>query len=184
MRDRHDPLSRPRRWILPLVAAGLLLPAAAAAGEHRLGLGAHFWRTVDDVADDLLDDPFEDIEDDGLAWVLSYQYLPGTLLKFEIDLEYYDGGFAGSPDSAITPVGYVLVGGKLYGALGVGLTFSGGLEDDVSDPFFAARVGYQLGLLPGVRLDINANYRAGAFDDLDQGDTDAMTLGAIVRFNL
>lgn len=162
------------------LALGGLFPATAAAGEHRLGLGAHFWRTVDDLSDDGIDD----IEDDGLAWVVSYQYIPASLVKFELDLEYYDGGFAGSPDSSITPVGFVMVGGSLYGALGVGITYSGGLEDDVSDPFFAARVGYVLSVLPGVRVDINANYRAGAFNDLDEADTDAITVGAILRFNL
>ena len=152
----------------------------ASAGDHYLGLGAHFWKTVDD----LTGDGFDGIEDDGLAWVVSYQYDPESLLKFELDLEYYDGGFAGSPDSAVTPIGFVMVGSKLYGALGVGLTYSGGLQDDVSDPFYAARVGYVLSLLPGIRVDLNANYRAGAFNDLDQADTDAITVGAILRFKL
>lgn len=184
MSIRSETLLRLLATNLILLATSLVPANTADAAEHRLGLGAHFWRTVDDFADDILDDPFDDLDDDGLAWVVSYQYIPRSLLKFEIDLEYYDGGFGGSPDSALTPVGYVLVGGKLYGALGVGMTFSGGLEDDVSDPFFALRVGYQRAILPGVRIDINANYRAGAFNDLDEADTDAMTLGAILRFNL
>jgi len=184
MSHSFGPKSRLLTVTLVCLAVGLLTSVSAEAAEHRLGFGAHFWRTVDDLGDDILDNPFDDIEDDGLAWVASYQYIPQSLFKFEIDLEYYDGGFAGSPDSAVTPIGYVLVGRKLYGALGVGLTFSSGLSDDVSDPFFAARVGYQLSLLPGIRLDINANYRAGAFNDLDEADTDAMTLGAILRFNL
>lgn len=172
-----------RFGLLPAVlilALSLAHPATAVAGEHRLGLGAHFWRTVDDLPDD----GFDDIEDDGLAWVVSYQYIPASLIKFELDLEYYDGGFAGSPDSSLTPIAFVMVGGTLYGALGVGLTYSSGFVDDVSDPFFAARVGYVLTVLPGVRVDINANYRAGAFNELDEADTDAITLGAILRFNL
>ena len=184
MSQRFESLRRPQAMALLLLATIWLSPGVAGAAEHRLGFGVHFWRTVDDFADDILDDPLDDLDDDGLAWVASYQYIPQSLLKFEIDLEYYDGGFAGSPDAALTPIGYVLIGRKLYGALGAGLTFSGGLEDDVSDPFFALRVGYQRALVPGIRIDINANYRAGAFNDLDEADTDAMTLGAILRFNL
>ena len=171
------------RWLVVatlLLALGLGYPASAAAGEHRLGLGAHFWKTLDNLSGD----DFDGIEDDGLAWVVSYQYIPDSLIKFELDVEYYDGGFAGSPDSALTPVAFVMVGSKLYGALGVGLTYSGGLQDDVSDPFFAGRVGYVLSILPGIRVDINANYRTGAFEDLGDADTDAITLGAILRFKL
>ncbi len=176
---RH--LSTPLRLkVLTTICLVFCLTSAtdAAAGEHRWGVGAQFWKTVDDLADDGLDD----IEDDGLAWVFSYQYDPGSLMKFEIDLEYYDGGFSGSPDSSISPVGFIIIGNKIYGALGIGVTYSGGLQDDISDPFYAVRVGYVLTLLPKIRIDINANYRANAFSDLDDADTDAITLGAILRF--
>ena len=175
--------ARPAPWFLTAWVAALALVAlapAASAAEHRLGIGAHFWKTVDD----LVDDTFSDIEDDGLAYVLSYQYIPRGLLRLEIDLEYYDDGFGGSPEGAISPLAYVLIGRSLYGGVGVGVTFSDGLDDDVSDPYFAARLGYELHLLPGLSVDINANYRADAFNDLDQADTDAITLGALLRFNL
>ncbi|MEM7583053.1 MAG: outer membrane beta-barrel protein [Acidobacteriota bacterium] len=166
-------------WLLAFIClCTSLAPTAQAQSPHRWGVGTHFWKTVDDLADD----GFDDIEDEGFAYVFSYQYDPGSLMKFEVDLEYYDGGFAGSPNSSLTPVGYVIIGGKIYGALGIGITYSSGLQDDFSDPFFAVRVGYVLTLLPKIRIDINANYRAGAFNDLDEADTDAITLGAIVRF--
>lgn len=173
---------------LPLLAAlllaTLLSPGIVEAGEHRLGVGAHFWRTVDDIADDILDSPFGDIEDDGFAWVVSYQYVPKGLFRLELDVEYYDGGFAGSPDSSYSPTGFILFGGNLYAGVGIGFTFSSGLEDDVSDPFYVARVGWELDLLPGISVDINANYRADAFNDLDEASSDAITLGAILRFNI
>lgn len=163
-------------------SVGLVLhPAAAHAGEHRLGVGAHFWKTVDDLADD----GFSDIEDEGYAWVFSYQYLPGGLLRFEVDVEYYDEGFGGSADAAFSPIGFVLIGGDtLYAGVGLGVTFSDGLEDDVSDPFYAARIGLDFALLPGLSVDVNANYRANAFSDLDEADTDAVTLGAVLRFRV
>jgi hypothetical protein len=173
--DGHRPL-----FLLAALLGLLLLPASADAGEHRLGLGAHFWKTVDDLADDFGDD----VEEDGFAYVLSYQYLPAGLFRFEIDLEVADEGYGGAADTAYSPVVFVLVGRSLYGGVGVGVTFSDTFEDDVSDPFYAARVGYEFTLLPGVHLDLNANYRADAWSELDQADTDAVTLGALVRFNL
>ncbi len=171
-------------WLAACLLATLLTPGFAEAGEHRLGVGAHFWRTVDDISDDIFDSPFDGIEDDGFAWVVSYQYVPKGLFRFELDVEYYDGGFAGSPDSAYTPTGFVLFGGNFYAGVGIGFTVSNGLEDDVSDPFYAARLGWELDLLPGISVDINANYRAEAFNDLDEASSDAITLGAILRFNI
>ncbi|MCP4657454.1 MAG: hypothetical protein GY856_18775 [bacterium] len=165
---------------LAALASGLAGAAAAGAAEHRLGLGVHYWRTVDDLADE----GFEDIEDDGLSYLVSYQYVPRGLFRFEIDLEYYGDGFAGSTESAFSPVGYIVVGSGFYVAAGVGVTISDGLEDDVSDPFFSGRVGFVFDLLPGVGLDLNANYRANAFSELDDADTNAITLAALVRFSL
>ncbi len=164
---------------LAALASGLATSAAGAA-EHRLGLGVHYWRTVDDLADE----GFEDIEDDGLSYLVSYQYIPRGLIRFEIDIEYYGDGFAGSTESAFSPVGYIVVGSGFYVAAGVGVTISDGLEDDISDPFYSGRVGWVFDLLPGVALDINANYRANAFSELEDADTNAITLAGLVRFSL
>lgn len=171
-----------RKLVHTLVAAAvaaLALPALAAAGEHRLGFGYHYWTTLDDIEIDDLDE----VDDNGQAAVVSYQYLPGGLIKFEVDVEYFDEGFGGSTDTAYTPQVFVLLGGNIYGGVGVGATKSDGFADgdDWSDLFYAARVGVEILLLPRIHLDINANYRTGAFDELDEAETDALTLGAAVR---
>lgn len=173
-------------WTLLLILLGCwtLTPGEAEAAEHRFGLGVQFFKTIDDIADDFGDDSFADIEDDGYALVASYQRIPRGLFRLEIDVEYYESGFGGSGEEAITPLAFVLLGRSLYIGVGVGVTFASDLDDDVSDPFYAARLGYELDILPGLSLDINANYRSGAFSDLDEFDTDAATLGAIVRFKL
>ena len=170
--------------LLAAMVLCLALAAPATAAEHRLGVGAHFFKTIDSFADDIFDDSFNDVEEDGYAWVLSYQYVPRGLFRLEFDFEYYDEGFGGSGTESYTPIAFVLFGGNWYGGLGVGMTFSDGLDGDSSDPFFAARVGREFDLLPGISVDINANYRADAYSDLDEADTDAITLGAIVRFNI
>ena len=154
-------------------------PQLLSAAEHRLGVGVHYWKTLDNLADDR----FGSIEEEGRSWVFSYQYVPAGLFRFEVDLEYADDGFGGSTSSSYSPVGYVLLGSGLYGGIGIGFTSSDGLMDDFPDPFYAARLGFEMKLLPGLGVDINGNYRAGAFDELGDASTDAITLGATVRFS-
>ena len=174
----------PRTRIFPALLAFLVVLAAGvapplAAAEHRFGLGVNYWQALDDLVDEGFD-----VEEDGLAPVVTYQYRPGGLIGFQIDLEYFDEGFGGATSEALSPQLYVTVGGGLYGAVGVGITYSSDFEDDFSDPFWAARIGFDMELLPKIHLDIHANYRAGSFDELDQADTDSITLGAAVRAGL
>jgi hypothetical protein len=177
------------RHVLRTAALGLAVATfaavPAAAGEHRIGLGYHYFETLDDLELDTIDD----IDDSGSSLVASYQYLPGGLLRFEVDLEYWEDGFGGtSGEAAYAPQVYVLLGRGFYGGVGVGITHSDGFtneetgyDDEWSDPWFAARAGVDLLLLPKVHLDINANYRADAFNALDEAESDAITLGASIR---
>ncbi|MEM6796930.1 MAG: hypothetical protein AAF725_23350 [Acidobacteriota bacterium] len=159
----------------------LLIPAASAsAAEHWLSLGAHFFRTLDDLADD----GFDDIEDDGYAIVLGYTYKPRGLFYLAGEIEYYPDGFGGSTDGSVVPIGYAGIGGSWYAAVGLGATFSGDFDDNVSDPFYLARLGKRFDVLPGVGVDIYLNYRADAFDALEDASTDTITLGGAVRFNI
>lgn len=163
-----------------LILCGVVASTPAQAAEKRLGFGVHYWRTVDDIDDDGVDD----IDDDGVSYLGSYQILPGGLLSFELDVEYFEEGFGGSPDSVFSPQAFLLVGHGLYAGVGVGVGYSDGFEDDFSDPFYMARLGFNIELLPKLFLDVNANYQANAFDELDEADTDAITLGALLRFGI
>lgn len=162
---------------LCLVVLALSGSAPAAAAEHRIGVGANYWQAVDDLVDDGFD-----VDEDGLSPYLTYQLIPAGIFRFELDLEYFEAGFGGSTSEAFSPQAFVLVGSGLYAGVGVGVTYSSDLPDgDFSDPFYAARVGFDFTLLPGVHLDVNANYRANTFDALDQASSDTVTLGAAVR---
>ena len=176
-------MPRPRPTLVAPIALAAVLALApaspAGAAEHRFGLGVNYWQTLDDLVDEGFD-----VEEDGLAPVVTYQYRPGGLIGFQIDLEYFDDGFGGATSEALSPQVYLTVGGGLYGAVGVGITYSSDFQDDFSDPFWAARIGLDFELLPKIHLDIHANYRAGTFDELDQADTDSITLGAAVRAGL
>lgn len=169
-------------WIpaIVLLVLGLALSSPAAAAKHRLGLGVQFWRALEDFDDK----GFSGIERDGIAWVGTYQYDPPGLFKLQFDLEYSPDGFGGSTDPSLSPVAFVLLGSGLYGGVGVGISVSDGFVDNRSDPFWVARLGLDLLILPKTRLDLHADYRARAFDELDNVKTDGVTLGAAVRFTL
>jgi hypothetical protein len=162
--------------ILTLAFVGWTSAAPAVAGEHIVGIGANYWKTVDDL-------DINEIEDDGLSTVVSYIYRPGGLIGFELDLEYFGDGFAGATRDAYSPQAYIVVGRNFYVAAGVGTTYSSDLEDEITDPYYAAKVGINVGLLPHIALDVNANYRFDAWGDLDQADTDTVFLGALLRFS-
>jgi hypothetical protein len=165
-----------RTMALALAAILCSLTAAEAQVEHRLGGGFHYWRAIGDVASEGFD-----LDRSGLAPVLSYQLVPRGLLYFGLDLELFREGFGGATSTAFAPAVYVLVGRGFYGAVGVGVTVSSDFDGNLSDPFYAARVGLNLELLPRLYLDVNLNYRADAFGELQGVNTDSITAGALVR---
>ena len=155
-----------------LIAFGAASRASAA--EHRFGLGELYWRSLDDLSS-------AGLKDNGVAPYLTYQYVPEGIFKVELDLEYYRKGFGGSDSAAYSPVAFVLVEFGLYGGLGIGVTVSDGLSNNVSDPFYAARLGYDFQLVPRLHFDVNANYRADTFKGLKGYDQDSLTFGAAAR---
>jgi hypothetical protein len=164
-----------RAAVLFLIAVGL--PTVALAEQHRIGIGYHYWRATRDLGVDNLDR-------DGHSTVVSYQYLMG-LVRVEADLEIFPNGFGGSTEKAYAPQGYLLIGRFLYAGVGVGLTESGGFEHGSwSGPWYAAKGGVDLIVLPRIHLDLNANYRANAFRELKHTDSGAWTLGATVRIGI
>jgi|HubBroStandDraft_3_1064219.scaffolds.fasta_scaffold18337_2 hypothetical protein len=161
-----------------LAAAGAAAPAARA--ETLLGVGVHSWRTVSDVRRE----GFGNIQRSGLSYLLSYQVHPLPLLRFELDGEYFPKGFGGSTHSAVSPQAFVLVGGFVYGGVGVGTIYSSSFSNHFSQPFYIARAGLSIHPLPRIHLDVNGNYEFHAFNQLRGVNTGTVTLGAMVRFGL
>jgi hypothetical protein len=166
--------------LLTLIALTWAAAARPAAAESSIGFGLHSWRTVDD----LHSEGFSHLRRSGVSYLLSYQYSPAPLLKLELDAEYFDKGFGGSSHYAIAPQAFVLVGSFVYGGLGIGTTYSKDFTNDFSSPFYVARVGLDLHLLPRFRLDVNANYHFHAFNELRGVNTGTVTVGAVARFKI
>lgn len=186
MGSRRWPQAAP--WLMALLLAlawegSAACPAAADPGDSAsssIGLGVHAWRTVDD----LRSEGFGGIRRDGISYLLSYQYKPGALLKFELDGEYFPQGFGGSSRNAFSPQAFVLLGGFIYGGVGIGTIYSRDFGNNFSSPFYVARVGLDLHLLPRFHLDVNGNYHFNAFNELKGANTGTITLGAIARFGI
>jgi hypothetical protein len=147
------------------------LPAAAA--EQRFGLGIHYWRAVSE-----LDSSFDR---SGAAGMISYQYVPVGVFRIEGDLEYFPKGFGGAGTTAWSPQIYLLVGNRLYAGVGAGVIYSKSFSGELSDVFYAARLGTDLVLLPRLHLDVNASYRFKDWNQIKQASTDTITLGAVLR---
>lgn len=165
------------RWTCLLTLLAACIAAPASAGEHRLGFGLHYWQSVEQLDDDF---PDFDIQDDGVSEVISYQYLAG-FIRFEVAAEYFDEGFQGSLDWAVSPQVYILAGRGIYGGLGVGATYSDFANGSWSDPYYIAKAGFDFLLLPKIHLDLNADYRFLEWEDLDNYDSETITFGATVR---
>ena len=167
---------------LMIVGALCLFGAQASiAGGHRIGGGAHYWRTIDDLEENDFD-----IDEDGVAYLASYQYVAASMFKLEIDLEIFPDGFGGTNEVVYAPQVLALVGAGIYGGIGIGTYY---VDDEFADdPFYTLRAGIDLEVLPSVRLDINANYTFSEFESIKTADkdidTDTLTLGAMLRIEL
>ena len=166
--------------VLALCLTALTAWPPSAQAETRIGGGIHYWTALGDIE---VDD--ENIDESGTSFLASVQFVPGGLFKFEGNLEYFTDGFGGGDAEALSPQAFVLIGSGLYGGLGIGVTYNDELEgSNFSDPFYTARVGLDIEVLPAIHLDVHANYIFDAFSDIDGADEDSITLGAIARIAL
>ncbi len=151
-------------------------PLVMGRGMHRIGLGVNYWKTIDNLD--------QDVTSDGFSYILSYQYAPVWFVKVGTNLELFPD-LAASTDPVIAPELFVTFGGLFYGGVGIGIYYHDGNWGNA--PFYMFRAGLDLPILPRLFLDINANYRFNDWDTLNFAKdigTDTIRLGAAVRFVL
>ena len=168
-----------KKWMILTAMGALALwgaeQARAEESGSRFGGGVNYWTTIDDI-------DVDNIDENGLSYYVSYQYR-GDLLGLEADVELMPDSYG---DDVLAPQAYLLVGGDIYAAAGVGVMY---IDDEFADdPFYALRAGLDLELLPHINLDVYATYRFNPDveigDAVDAIDTDTLFLGAAVRLGL
>lgn len=164
-----------------MAVAAVMFWGGQVRGEsaHGFGFGVHYLRTVDSI-------DIDDVDDAGVAYVVSYQYAPTEILRAELNVEIFPDDWLGSSEDIYAPQAFLIVGSGIYAGVGVGAYYSDG--DFGDDTFYVLRAGLNMDLLPSISLDINLNYQFSEYEGLDpireDIDTDTVTLGAAVRISL
>ena len=165
-------------FAVALLAASLSAWDSQALAEGQsIGGGIHYWIALDDI-------DIDDVDEDGIAWVVSYQAQASDLLILELSVEILPDDFAGADGTVLAPQAYLLVGSAIYGGAGIGIYHAD--DEFADDPFFVLRVGINLEILPDIHLDVSGNYRFTEWDDTitENIDTDTVTIAATARFAL
>ena len=160
-----------RLFLITLLAISpfLFLATTATDSQAGLGLGIHYWKTLEDIGDS---DGFDTAS---LGYLGVFSFGP-ALLNFEIDVEYVPNYWGDS--GLLQPSAYVFIGHYIYGGLGVGISYLDGEMAD--DPFFDLRAGVKLSF-----FDLFASYRFLSFEevgDLESDDLNSLTFGALIKF--
>ena len=103
-----------------VLAVACLLPAPAARavegglsgdgrGMHRIGFGANYWKTIDDLD--------QDFDSHGFSYIGSYQYGFVPFFKFEAGLEFLPD-LANSSEVVLAPEFFLTIGTLVYAGAG------------------------------------------------------------------
>jgi hypothetical protein len=160
-----------------LTLSTLCLPAALRAeGDHSFAVGANYWLVIDDI-------DVDNVDDNGFSYLAAYRY-SGGLLSLQAEVEVFPDDYAGADAEVISPQVLLVLGDNLFAAIGIGIQSSDGEFAD--DPYYLIRAGISLLDLGGVQIDLHATYQFSDADGFstDDIDTDTVTLGAMVRFDL
>ncbi len=163
-----------RIWIA-LAALAVCVTPIHNAYALSVGGGVHYLRNLGEIEDN-------GYEANSFSIIGSVQF-PLAMLKLEADVEYmFD--LMGTDEAAWLPQAYALVGGMIYGGVGIGIVnFDGEWADD---PFYNLRAGVNLPL-SSMSLDLYATYQFWndeQLEDLTGDDLDSITFAGVLRFDL
>ena len=154
-----------------LLGSGAFAPADAGL---RFGGGINYMRTLGSIKDN------PEWDENAVQFVGALQYgIP--MFKFEGDVGYTPD-YGGTGNGFWQPQAWAMIGGFIYGGLGIGVGYFDGNWAD--DPFYNLRVGVDLGL-GGLAVDVYATYRffdTEVIEGLGTQDLDSITFGAILWF--
>ncbi len=160
-------------WMIIFLAVQPL----ATNADPLIGAGIHYWRAVDS-----LDSEFDQ---DGVSYLLTYQGALVPLVKYQVNIEILERGFAGSKHTVYAPHAVATVGQWLYAGAGVGILYAS--NRFANKPYYLLRVGLDVPILPKLRLDINTSYHFSEWRGINrtdsQAESDIISLGTALRFS-
>jgi hypothetical protein len=162
--------------IVVVVLVILCCTQQSHAAEHRIGGGLNYWKAMDDI-------DFDHIDDKGFSYLASYQYRPTDYFGIELDLEVLPDKYE---DTAFAPQLFLLVGKGLYAGAGIGVEYCD--SEFADNPFFTLRTGINFEILPHIYADVYAHYRFDNFSDFNDEATDpesdTIFIGTAIRVAL
>lgn len=163
--------------LMGLLSAMIVLPAMrASAADFEAGVGANYWYSLKDAVD-------KSFDEDGLGWMISTRWMWTRYLGLGFELERSPDNFVLLEKEMYAPSVHLVVGNGIYAGLGVGWYYYDG--DFYQDEWYNVRAGLKLRFLDPFIIDINVNYRADAFDKVEEAkdaDSESLTLGGAIRF--
>jgi opacity protein-like surface antigen len=178
--------------VIAICLAVLVIPVIANASEHSLGVGFHYFRTLDQISDDLDEDYGDSFHEDGVGINFSYRYKPDTFYGFTFELQSFPSGYFDA-ENAYSPRFIFTIGNAFYIGAGVAWNYMSWEEDfdflhdddEWSDAYYLIRGGLEFPfIVPNLKLDLNANYEMNNWSEIDEFDSDYLTLCAGVRIIL
>lgn len=164
-----------KRIMIAIAVVAALIASANVASASSIGGGVHYLRNLGDISDN-------GYEPNNFSILGSFQ-MPLAMLTLEADVEYmFD--LMGTDEGAWLPQAYALIGGMIYGGLGIGIINADGEWAD--NPFYNLRAGVNLPL-SAMNLDVYGTYQFWSDDQLEAAtgdDLDSVTFAAVLRFNL
>jgi hypothetical protein len=165
--------------VLALLVAAVTVGATSTSfAGAKFGGGLHYLRNLADIKDDGNVQGF----DKNSYSILGSVMFAGPLISLEGQAEYIFN-FYGSDEAAWAPQVYALIGGMIYGGVGMGWYHT---KSEWSDAFYNLRAGVNVGLA-GLNLDVYGTYQFFSDDelkDLTGEDFNAVTFAAILRFGM
>ncbi len=165
---------------LALAAAAAVLVAFSAntaMAGFELGLGANYWYSLKDAAN-------EKFDEDGLGWMISSRWMWTDYIGLGLELERSPENFVALDESMYAPSAHLIVGKGLYIGCGVGCYYYDG--DFYGDAWYNLRLGVKAVVIDPVVIDVNLNYRADSFEELEDvkdADGETLTVGAALRID-
>jgi hypothetical protein len=177
--------------LIILIILPCFVPMVRSA-EHAFGIGIHYFYTLEEIDNDLSQEIQGAYHSEGIALNASYRIKPNPHLGLLFEMQTYPEGVSDAK-MVISPRILALLGHHIYAGVGVAWnyaeweeeTLSIHKDDGWSSAYFLLRAGFEFPIIvDDLILDINGTYELNDWNEIEEFDSDLITLGVGVRMTL